>query len=75
MIRAGAAMLSGQTLSVSADVKQSRLTVCLACPKMQPSADQTAHLCTVCGCWLDGQHLCKACLTTETCPENKWPKL
>ena len=66
------AVASGQPVTVSAEVKAQRVALCLVCPNMIVSADGTAHRCAVCGCWLDGKILCKACLTTESCPAQKW---
>ena len=74
VVRAGAAMATNKPLLVEAVTKAARLAMCLTCPEMKTSDDKIAHLCTACGCWLDGQILCKACLATETCPKNLWLK-
>jgi hypothetical protein len=75
VVRIGAAAVTGQAVTVDAAAKAARLAICLTCPAMKISDDGTAHLCTGCGCWLDGIVLCKACLATEDCPQNKWPKI
>ncbi len=75
VVRAGVAVVTNKPLLVDAATKAARLAICLACPEMKISDDRTAHFCTVCGCWIDGNVLCKACLATENCPKNLWPKL
>ena len=68
------ASLKAEPIKVSAEIKTARLAVCVACEYCTISKDGTAHRCSKCGCWLDGNVLCKACLATEDCPEKKWPK-
>ena len=67
------AVVHNQPITVPETVKAARLAVCLACEHCQPSGN--AHRCKLCGCWLDGETLCKTCLTTEICPLNKWRTL
>jgi len=50
-----------------ADAKtvEKRLAICEKCPQLRASSRQ----CMACTCFVD----LKANLTTETCPENRWP--
>ena len=70
--RVGKAMLASEVVLVSPEVKSDRMAVCVTCDQMKVSHNGIAHFCTNCGCWLDGNVLCKACLATETCPIGKW---
>lgn len=74
VVRVGSAAMSGESVLVSQAVYDARMVVCSACPKVMPihKHGQTWHRCTLCGCWLDGKHVAKARLATETCPESRW---
>jgi len=74
-VRVVTAVVASKQVKVDSATKAARLAICLACPEMEASADKTAHKCKACGCWLDGNALCKACLATENCPKDLWPKL
>lgn len=67
--------VASKEIFVAPEIKAARLATCAGCDEIRTSADGTAHKCADCGCWLDGKILCKACLLTEDCPQNKWTKL
>ena len=72
-LRIFSAVVNDQPIHVPPATQQKRLEVCLACEHCQPKGAH--HRCQLCGCWLDGETLCKTCLTTETCPLNQWSNL
>ena len=70
--RMAGAALSGAAVLVTPEIKAERMAVCLVCDQVSKTSHAGTHRCAVCGCWLDGNVLCKACLETETCPLEKW---
>lgn len=55
--------LSGNTTLVEDSVRESRLSICRACPKFTPQ-----ERCTECGCFMK----VKAAFITSKCPLEKW---
>jgi hypothetical protein len=70
--RIAAATAQNEAIKVEPETLKARMAICLQCEFMTVSANGLAHRCNQCGCWLDGNVLCKACLKTESCPLNKW---
>lgn len=71
MLRLAGAFLRGRPLFVTEEIKDSRVSVCGACPYSQQHYNNPAFLqCTVCGCLVHP----KAALQTEKCPKNLWPR-
>jgi len=70
--RLATAAVAGDQIKASAEVIAARKEICLACPSVSLSQNGLAHRCNTCGCWLDGNVLCKLCLATESCPLGKW---
>lgn len=64
--RAGAALITGNTVIAPAAVVTTRRNICNACPEK----DQT-NICRECGCFLAK----KQQLLTENCPLGKWPRV
>jgi hypothetical protein len=75
VVRYAGAKLAGQETRCTPEQIAARMAVCMKCEFMSVSKDGTARFCNKCNCWMDGLMLHKAFLTTEDCPENKWPKL
>ena len=73
--RAGYAVVRGKPVLVKDAVFAARMEICKACPqvKVVPAHGQDWHRCGVCHCWLDGEHLFKARMATESCPDGRWP--
>lgn len=59
------AVVKAQPLLVSQATVDARNAACRACPKYLPASDQ----CSVCTCVIS----LKSQLSTESCPEGKWP--
>lgn len=55
--------LSGNKSLVDDDVRESRLSICRACPKFTPQ-----ERCTECGCFMK----VKSAFATSKCPLGKW---
>lgn len=63
--RVVAAVVSGDEVTVTEDVRQSRLAVCRTCEHLRHARVDYCNLCT---CWLRAKRL----LATEQCPAGKW---
>ena len=73
-VRLFKAAVTGEQIVAGADTVTDRMAVCRECDmvKLTVKDNQTFHRCSLCGCWLDGKHLAKARLATESCPLGKW---
>jgi hypothetical protein len=63
MFKLGAAVTAGQPVKISKKEYEQRKRICTSCKF------QAQHRCRKCGCYCSA----KAALSTETCPEKKWP--
>lgn len=65
LIRLGRSVFRRKNPILSVAGVEKRLAVCEKCPRFVPDGRQ----CSACTCFVD----LKANLTTETCPEGRWP--
>jgi hypothetical protein len=64
--------MAGKDVLAPPETAAARMAACMACDNLITAKNGKNHRCSICGCWLDGNVLCKSCLAAESCPIGKW---